>query len=150
MRIFPTYCYIPKKISLLFFVIILIITQNTYAQVITVDNSYTPQQLIENNLVQGCVEVSNISSQINGSVNGLGSFGYFDKDLSNFPFENGIILSTGDATSAGNAVNVNILNEGETTWGGDLDLENTINSNLNTYNATSIEFDFVSISHIKL
>ena len=64
MRIFPTYCYIPKKISLLFFVIILIITQNTYAQVISVDNSYTPQQLIENNLVQGCVEVSNISSQI--------------------------------------------------------------------------------------
>ena len=146
MRIFPTY-YIRKKIFFLFFLIILFITQGIYAQVISVDNNRTPQQLIENNLIQGCVEVSNINSQINGSVNGLGSFGYFERDLSNFPFDNGIVLSTGNATSAGNTVNVNILNEGETTWGPDPDLETALGIS-NTYNATSIEFDFVSISNL--
>jgi len=112
-----------------------------------VDNSQTVQTLIENNLAEGCVEITNISSSINGSVNGFSSFGYFERANSNFPFENGIMLSTGNANSAGNTTNINILNEGELTWGTDPDLETALGIT-DTYNATSIEFDFISISNL--
>ena len=57
------------------------------------------------------------------------------------------MLSTGNANSAGNTTNINILNEGELTWGTDTDLETALGIN-DTHNATSIEFDFVSISNL--
>jgi len=114
----------------------------THAQQIAVDDSQTPEQLI-NALVAGCVEVSNISSPVNGSVNGLSSYAFFNKGTSDFPFENGIVLSTGNANSAGNALNTNALNEGDASWPTDIDLETALGIS-NTLNATSIEFDFTS------
>ncbi|MDO1499998.1 choice-of-anchor L domain-containing protein [Winogradskyella maritima] len=116
------------------------------AQQISVDNSQTPQQLVENHLIEGCVEVSNINSPVNGTASGLGSFGYFERAGSNFPFENGIVLTTGNALSAGNTQNTNVLNEGTPAWGTDADLENTLGIS-NTVNATTIEFDFISASN---
>ncbi|WP_179315691.1 T9SS type B sorting domain-containing protein [Winogradskyella undariae] len=118
----------------------------TFAQQVTVDNTLSPQDLIQNTLIKGCVEVSNISSPSNGSSIGIGSFGYFERAASNFPFENGIVLSTGNANSAGNGQNNDILNEGDTTWLTDTDLESTLGIS-STVNATSIEFEFISISN---
>jgi gliding motility-associated-like protein len=118
----------------------------SYAQQITINNTLTEQQLIEDHLIQGCIEVSNITSPVNGNINGFSSFGYFERGTSNFPFENGIMLSTGNATSGGNGVNNATLNEGETNWGTDTDLETALGIT-NTLNATSIEFDFASISN---
>ncbi|WP_225034868.1 T9SS type B sorting domain-containing protein [Winogradskyella sp. SM1960] len=118
----------------------------SFAQQITVDNSVSPQDLIQNTLIQGCVEVSNINSPSNGSSIGIGSFGYFERGSSNFPFDNGIVLSTGDATSAGNGLNNDILNEGDPTWLTDSDLETALGIS-GTVNATSIEFEFISISN---
>lgn len=135
-----------RKLIFLLAIIFLGLQQYVVAQEISVNNTLSVQELIQNNLVQGCVEVSNISSNINGSVNGLNSFGYFEQADSNFPFENGILLTTGEASSAGNITNGNTLNEGETTWGTDLDLETALGIG-NTLNATSIEFDFISISN---
>ncbi len=117
-----------------------------HAQQISIDNSLSEQQLVQDNLVIGCVEVSNISSSINGSVNGFGSFAYFERANSNFPFQNGIMLSTGNATSGGNTLNTDVLNEGDTNWGTDADLETALGTT-GTLNATSIEFDFISISN---
>ena len=117
------------------------------SQNISVNSSYTAQELIENHLIEGCVEVSNITSSANGSINNLNSFGYFERDLSNFPFENGIMLSTGDAQSGGNTINNNPLNDGEMSWGPDLDLETALGIS-NTLNATNIEFDFISSSNL--
>ncbi|MBT8270416.1 MAG: choice-of-anchor L domain-containing protein, partial [Bacteroidia bacterium] len=117
------------------------------AQKIAVNNSISVQDLIQDHLVEGCVQVSNIGSPINGSINGISSFGYFERDLSNFPFENGIMLSTGSASSAGNTTNDNVLNEGELNWGTDPDLEAALGIS-NTYNATTIEFDFISVSNL--
>ncbi len=119
---------------------------NASSQQITTDSSIPLEQLILNNLAQGCVEISNISSNINGSVNNLESYGYFEKSNSNFPFENGIVLSTGSVNSAGNAIISTNLNEGEESWGTDSDLENALGI-INTMNATTIEFDFVSFSN---
>ena len=118
----------------------------TYAQQISVDNTVSPQALIENTLIQGCVEVSNISSPSNGSSIGLGSYGYFERNGSNFPFENGIVLTTGNANSAGNGLNNTVLNDGDDSWTTDPDLESTLGIT-GTLNATSIEFNFTSISN---
>ncbi len=118
----------------------------TYAQQISVNNSFSEQELIENNLIQGCVETSNINSPVNGSVNGFNSFAYFEKASSNFPFENGIMLSTGNPMSGGNTLNNEVLNEGENDWDTDADLEAALGIT-NTLNATSIEFDFISVSN---
>ena len=107
------------------------------SQNISVNSSYTAQELIENHLIEGCVEVSNITSSANGGINNLNSFGYFERDLSNFPFENGIMLSTGDAQSGGNTINNNPLNDGEMSWGPDFDLETALGIS-NTLNATNI------------
>jgi gliding motility-associated-like protein len=120
--------------------------QESFSQQISVDNSQTPQQLIENSLIQGCVEVSNIVSNVNGSVNGFTSYGYFEKGTSNFPFENGILLSTGNATSAGNSTNANNMHDGESTWATDPDIETALGIS-NTLNATSIEFNFISVTN---
>jgi len=118
----------------------------SYAQQVSIDTSASIEDLIQNNLIQGCVEVSDISSPVNGSVSGLNSFGYFERGNSNFPFENGIILSTGNANSAGNEEITSVLNEGNDTWGTDADLDSALGIS-GTLNATSIEFNFVSISN---
>jgi len=116
------------------------------AQQISVDNSFTEQQLVENNLAQGCVETSNIQSIVNGQINGFESFAYFERAGSNFPFENGIMLSTGNAISGGNTENTSVLNEGQPDWTTDPDLETALGIT-GTLNATSIEFDFTSVAN---
>jgi len=119
-----------------------------YSQQISVDSSVGLQQLIENNLVQNsCVEITNITSTVNGSVSGLSSFAQFSRASSNFPFEDGIMLSTGDANSGGNGLITPTLSEGSSIWGSDPDLETALGIN-NTLNATSIEFDIISISNL--
>ncbi|WP_245925549.1 T9SS type B sorting domain-containing protein [Algibacter marinivivus] len=117
-----------------------------FSQQISVDDSVGLQSLIQNNLVNGCVDITNISSSVNGTASGLSSYAYFERSGSNFPFENGIMLSTGAATSGGNSAVTPTLSEGSTTWGTDPDLEAALGIT-NTVNATSIEFDFVSISN---
>jgi len=134
-----------KKIFL-FTSLLVALINNSYAQQISINDTFTAQQLIEDRLIDGCVEISNVQSVINGSVNNLNSFGYFERDNSTFPFENGILLSTGAAVSAGNTVNANPLNDGEVDWLTDLDLETALGIT-NTLNATSIEFDFISVSN---
>lgn len=116
------------------------------AQQISIDDSFSVESLIENQLVSGCVAVSNISSPVNGSIDGFGSFGFFERASSNFPFQNGIVLSTGNVLSGGNTLNTQVLNEGTAAWGTDTDLEQTLGIS-GTLNATSIEFDFISTAN---
>ncbi|MDO5989413.1 choice-of-anchor L domain-containing protein [Flavivirga amylovorans] len=132
----------------IYFILLILICGNSlvFSQQISVDSSIGLQQLIENNLVDGCVDISNINSPVNGNTHGLPSYGYFERASSNFPFENGIILSTGSAASAGNGLITPPLSESSTTWGTDPDLETALGIT-NTLNATSIEFDIVSISN---
>lgn len=129
-----------------FFFIITICTLNISAQQITTNDALPLEQLILEGLGQNCVEISNISSSVNGSVNGFSSFGYFERSNSNFPFNNGIVLTTGNVNSCGNGQNNLILNDGDANWGTDADLENALGVS-GTLNATSIQFDFISISN---
>lgn len=134
-----------KAPTLLCFVALLLCNM-MFSQQITIDNSLPVKTLIENNLVEGCVELSDIKSDVNGSVNNIGSFGYFEKGNSNFPFSTGIMLSTGNANAAGNSKNSATLNDGETDWGTDPDLETALGVS-GTLNATSITFNFISASN---
>ncbi|WP_052184187.1 T9SS type B sorting domain-containing protein [Psychroserpens sp. Hel_I_66] len=130
-----------------FFIAILFISVlSIQAQQITTDDTLPLVSLVETNFGQGCVEISNITSTVNGDVNGLSSYGSFEKGDSNFPFENGILLSTGNINSAGNTVNNSPLNEGEDNWLTDPDLENALGLT-GTINATAIEFNFISVAN---
>ncbi len=112
------------------------------AQYIEVDDSFTAQQLVEDVLINSpCANVSNFT------VSGwdeFKSYGYFTKSNSDFPFDDGVLLTTGKAVSA-IGPNVNLLSEGSTSWAGDLDLEQAINES-NTINATVLEFDFLPLA----
>lgn len=132
----------------IYYILFILICGNNvaFSQQISVDSSIGLQQLIEDNLVDGCVDISNITSSVNGNTHGLPSYGYFERASSNFPFENGIMLSTGSAVSGGNGIITPPLSETSTTWGTDPDIETALGTT-NTVNATSIEFDIVSISN---
>lgn len=114
-----------------------------FSQNITVNDSFTPQQLIENILVNsGCVSVSNFSASGGNFGTSELSYGYFNANGSSFPFSDGIILTTGKLNSAVGP-NSNFSDDGNGSgWTGDSDL-NTALGLSNTFNATVLEFDFV-------
>ncbi len=117
---------------------------------ITVNNTtYTDEQLVDDILVTGdCAQTSNYSSSLTTSPLGVA---YFERDgdagtytpplPNNFPFENGIVLSTGNVMEASGPSNP----QRSTAHGvnnNDSDL-NTAGGVTNTFDAAFIEFDFV-------
>ncbi|TYB79563.1 T9SS type B sorting domain-containing protein [Bizionia myxarmorum] len=134
------------KYSLFFTCFFLAFLNQGFAQKISISDNFSAQELIEERLIDGCVEISNVQSLVNGSINNLKSFGYFERADSTFPFDNGILLSTGAAVSGGNVTNVNPLNDGTPDWLTDSDLEEALGIT-NTLNATAIQFDFISVSN---
>ncbi|AUS03998.1 T9SS type B sorting domain-containing protein [Pseudotamlana carrageenivorans] len=118
-----------------------------FSQRISVNDSVDLTSLIQDNFVDGCVDISNINSPVNGTVSGISSYAYFERGNSNFPFKNGIMLSTGGAATGGNNLITSTLSEGSSTWGTDPDLEAALGTTNSFLNATAIEFDFISISN---
>lgn len=129
-----------KKI---FFILFTLSFTVGFSQNITVNDSFTPQQLVENILVNsGCVSVSNFSVSGGNFGTSESSYGYFNANGSAFPFQDGIILSTGKLSSV-IGPNSNFSDDGNGSgWAGDADL-NTALGLSNTFNATVLEFDFV-------
>lgn len=125
-------------------------TTTTGAPLITNTSNYTPEQLINNVLVNNpCITISNVTSVTGtnfGSVNGIG---YFTNVNPTFPLSSGIILSSGNALSAPGP-NTSNAGEGAPAWIGDPELENIITTAtgnvMNSYNATKLEFDFSSLN----
>ncbi|WP_335964663.1 choice-of-anchor L domain-containing protein [Galbibacter sp. PAP.153] len=113
------------------------------AQGISVENSLPVEDLIEQHFIQGCVEISNVSTPVNGSVNNISSYGYFEKQNAAFPFDNGIVITSGNINDIGDNFNNELLSAGENTWGSDADLELATGVS-NTLNATTIEFEFIA------
>ena len=106
---------------------------------ITIDESITTQELVEDVLINSsCAEVSNIISSTGvdfGDVNGIS---FFSANGSDFPFEEGVLLMSGDVQEAPGP-NLNVQSNG--FWPGDADLEANTTA-VNTNNASFIEFDF--------
>lgn len=118
---------------------------NVFAQNITVDDTYSAQQLVQNVLVNSsCANVSNFS--ISGGAFGTGenSYGYFNAGTSGFPLANGVVLSTCRANYVPGP-NSSILSDNAPDWLGDSDLAQALNIS-NISNATILEFDFVPLT----
>jgi len=106
---------------------------------ISIDQAtYTIEQLIEEVLINGCVDAYNISYSTDATA-----FAYFDQNGSVFPFESGILMVTGPAAMA---VGPNDESSAGTdnSLGSDPQLE-AIASN-SVHNATILEFDFIPSS----
>ena len=121
------------------------------APIATNTTQFTNVQLIEDVLLNTtCASVSNVTSStgidFNGNPNGIG---YFERNGSNFPFEYGVVLSTGNANLAPGP-NTNIQSQGDFDWPGDADLNQILvdQSIVGTLgNASVLEFDFVPLTN---
>jgi gliding motility-associated-like protein len=115
------------------------------AQYITVDDTRTAQQLVENVLVKStCANVSNFSASGNNAVPVENSYAYFNSGGSNFPFTEGVLLSTSASKNAKGPF-VSNLGGGGNSWLGDADLDQTLG--IKSINATVLEFDFVPLTN---
>ncbi len=113
------------------------------AQRLTIDNNQPLPELIEGSFVEGCVEILNVSSPINGMATGIESYGYFSNNAPSFPFSEGIVITTGAINQISGSVNGELLSAGDENWSGDPDLE-VITGVTETFNATTIEFEFIA------
>ena len=117
------------------------------AQNISVDESYTPQDLVEDILINSpCANVFNVSVSGGNFATGEKSYGYFDATGTTFPFENGIILSTGKINNAPGPNSYLSDDGGGMGWNGDADLNDALGLS-NTFNATVLEFDFIPLGN---
>lgn len=128
-----------------------------FGQSIVVNPSSAPESALDAEpltvevLIDGgaCSSISNFELYDNSSAlfpSPDRSWGYFEKGDSDFPFESGIILTTGYAKEA-EGPDSGTTSEGGSNWGGDPDLEYLINLtteyHVDANNATIFEFDFV-------
>lgn len=123
------------------------ISLSTYSQNIVVDSqTYTPQQLIEDILIDSnCITNINVTNVVGGDFGGNDqSYGYFNATGTSFPFESGIVLSTGRLINVPGP-NDSLSDDDAANWAGDIDLETALNEN-QTYNATILEFDFTAVA----
>ncbi|WP_033958853.1 T9SS type B sorting domain-containing protein [Psychroserpens jangbogonensis] len=124
-----------------------LVSLTSLGQNIQVDSqTYTAQQLIEDILIDSdCIENVVVTNVVGGDFNNTDqSFGYFDAAGSTFPFQSGIVLSTGRLSNVPGP-NTSISDDDAPGWSGDSDLEFALNES-NTINATILEFDFTSIA----
>lgn len=130
---------------------LLTVTFPIYAQNIIVNDPSAPEsglnaeELTLEVLIDGgeCSSIENFVLKDNTSSSFPSqnrSWGYFEKGTSGFPFEKGIVLTSGRARDA-RGPNGPTSSEGTNSWVGDAML-NTI-SGFNTRNATVFEFDFI-------
>ncbi len=110
------------------------------------ETNYGAEQLLTDVLLDGglCSSTSNFQLKDNPlevfpSLDR--SWGYFEKGNSDFPFERGIILTTGRATDAEGPSDSGSTGFGNYDWTGDV--EATYLAGASTNNATVYEFDFV-------
>ncbi|KAF0198146.1 MAG: hypothetical protein FD166_1497, partial [Bacteroidetes bacterium] len=109
--------------------------------------AYNAAGLVQNLLVQGCLQASNVTyaglwNNSNPEQRGLG---YFNRGNSNFPIEEGLILSTGYIADA-EGPNESYSTTREVGTSGDADL--TSIAGYNTYDAAVLEFDFVPAGNV--
>jgi len=131
----------------LLFLFIILITSITFGQNIQVDSqTYTPQQLIEDILIDSdCITNVLVTNFVGGDFNNTDqSYGFFDATGTTFPFQSGLVLSTGRLINT-QGPNTTLSDDDAPNWVGDNDLETILNEP-NTINATLIEFDFTTIA----
>lgn len=129
---------IMKKVLLLFSIILVSIS--LFSQSITTQSGIPVSTLVQDTLINGCIQAFNVTAN-------NGAYGYFKKGNSQFPFQSGIIMSTG-AISAAQGPNTSVSMSGASpNSGSDPDLAALVSASLsNIKDACIIEFDFIPAS----
>lgn len=116
-------------------------------------SNYTPEQLVKDILINGgstcsIPNVTNVTVSPNQLAGNADRFwGYFNKGTTNFPFNDGIVLTTGIASQAGNAF-ISAPLAGNISQLGDADLAAATNTNqASQRDVVALEFDFVPNSN---
>ncbi|MBW7674974.1 choice-of-anchor L domain-containing protein [Chryseobacterium chendengshani] len=120
------------------------------------ESAFSPLQLVKDVLISSgtntCVTptVSNVVVTPNQAVTFADrAWGYFHRGTTNFPFKDGIVLSSGFARKAGNSAEAFTLSDSN-TGGSDPDLATAIGASGVLTNAAILEFDFTpTTSQIK-
>ncbi|MFV8375546.1 choice-of-anchor L domain-containing protein [Flavobacterium sp. LB1P71] len=131
--------------TILFYIFVCCTLSNATGQSISVNDSYTAQQLVENILVNSsCASISNPIATGDTFTAGKNSYAYFNNQGGSFPFTEGVLLST---WSSQNSIGPFIRNQGggDTSWLGDADLDKELG--FKTINATVLEFDFTPLTN---
>ena len=137
--------------TILFFCFIYCNTLIVSAQNITVDDTYTATQLVENVLVNStCATVSNSKATGREIPANQNSYGYFTNTGGRFPFKEGVLLATSYAQKAIGPFKddpTNITgNDNDGSWEGDTDLEQILDIK-KSVTATVLEFDFTPLTN---
>ena len=115
----------------------------------TTTSLYTVEELVTDVLIDSqCNQAFNITSSTGSDFGSTNGIGYFEANGSSWPFENGLIMTSGDVENAPGPES-GVLQDGTYDWPGDGDLEAFI-PGLNagdTNNASIIEFEFVPVSN---
>ena len=112
------------------------------AQAISVDDSQNVDQLVQvltNN--NSCITVYPATSS---GATIKKSIAYFDKNGTDFPFSNGIVLSTWESQNSKGPYNPSFSNSVE-SWTGDSNMNSILG--ITSYNATTLEFEFESATN---
>ncbi len=118
-----------------------------YAQNIQVDSqTFSAQQLIEDILIDSdCISNVQVTNVVGGDFGGADqSYGFFDATGTTFPFQSGLVMSTGRLQNVPGP-NASLSDDDAPNWTGDNDLEVILNES-NTINATILEFDFTAVA----
>jgi gliding motility-associated-like protein len=135
-------------IKKIFYIFIYCSTSIATAQSISVNDSYTAQQLVENILVNSsCANISNPIATGDTFTPGEKSYAYFNNQGGSFPFAEGVLLSTWSSQNSVGPFDATNIGVGSTSWKGDTDLEQALGIT-NTFNATVLEFDFVPLTNL--
>jgi gliding motility-associated-like protein len=130
--------------KLIVFVILFFSFGSAIAQVITVDDTRSAQDLVANVLVKSaCANSSAASASGDTFTTGQNSYGYFNKGTSNFPLAEGVLLATSTSKIAIGPY-ASDKGGGNDSWKGDPDLDQTLG--ITSINATVLEFDFVPLT----
>jgi gliding motility-associated-like protein len=130
------------------FILFLVFYSTVTTAQITVDDTRTAQQLIENVLVNStCANVSNFSATGDTFTAVQNSYAYFNSGASNFPFTEGVVLSTWSSRNSIGPFDTSNRGDGDTSWKGDTDLEQALGIT-RTFNATILEFDFIPLTNL--
>lgn len=109
----------------------------------TISEGFTIQELIQDQFIGNpnfpAFNFTSTSAQDYGTIS---SIGYFYANGTDIAFDEGLVLSTGNVLNVPGENTTNLM-DGTTGWIGDDDLE-TFTATTDTYNATSIEFDFIA------
>ena len=110
---------------------------------------YSVEELVTDVLIDSeCNQSFNISSSTGSDFGSTNGIGYFESNGSSWPFENGLIMTSGDVANAVGPES-GVISDGDYNWPGDADLEAYI-PGLNagdTNNASILEFNFVPVSN---